>query len=263
MRLAHVILAALASVLLALPSHSANTWGTDLSDLWVNDSEPGWGVNISHQGDMMFVTFFVYGPDGRAKWYVASGMRSRGGGSPFVFDGDLYETIGPYFGGFFNPSAVGYRRVGTVTFNAQFISQGTLTYSVDGVFVTKTINRYLFRYNNLSGSYHASIAGTASGCLINGYVEASVDLSVTHSSNNFVSMTFSLANGASCTMSGNYSQQGRMGRILGSISCSNGSPGTFDGVEIEAGRTGFFIRYSSNYGNGCTEAARIAANRRE
>ena len=60
---------------LALPVHAANPFGTDFSDLWFNPAESGWGVNLNHQMDVIFATLFVYGPDGKAKWYVASDLR--------------------------------------------------------------------------------------------------------------------------------------------------------------------------------------------
>jgi hypothetical protein len=46
----------------------------DANDLWIIPEESGWGANIFHQGNTMFVSLFVYGNDGRARWYTASGL---------------------------------------------------------------------------------------------------------------------------------------------------------------------------------------------
>src|SRR5438552_7996816 len=84
----------------------------DVSDLWWNPAESGWGVNMIMQYDTIFATFFVYGPDGRAHWYVASDMRSTGAPAdmPQYFTGRLYETTGPMVTNApFNPSAAGVR----------------------------------------------------------------------------------------------------------------------------------------------------------
>ena len=48
------------------PSASATTTIPDYGDIWYNapaESQSGWGVNIAQQGEILFVTLFVYGPD--------------------------------------------------------------------------------------------------------------------------------------------------------------------------------------------------------
>jgi len=39
-----------AAILVCAPSvaNALNTWGTDMSDLWWNPNESGWGINIAH-----------------------------------------------------------------------------------------------------------------------------------------------------------------------------------------------------------------------
>src|SRR4051812_50158652 len=37
--------------------------------LWYRgESESGWGVNVAHQGDILFVTWFTYDADRRGMW---------------------------------------------------------------------------------------------------------------------------------------------------------------------------------------------------
>jgi len=55
----------------------ATTATVNYNDLWWDPSESGWGVNMIMQYDTIFATFFIYGPDGKARWYTASDMKSR------------------------------------------------------------------------------------------------------------------------------------------------------------------------------------------
>lgn len=114
------------------------------SELWWNPSESGWGVNVIQQNNVLFITLFVYGADGKATWYVGPATTSTTGAG--YYTGPLYVTTGPPFQGAFNPSAVTNRQVGTITFDASCAtcdswSKARLTYTVDGVRVDKTIER--------------------------------------------------------------------------------------------------------------------------
>lgn len=249
------------SLLAAPMAEAANTWGTDLSDFWWNPNEAGWAVNVTHQGEILFATIYVYGPDSRVRWYVASSMQSFGGTNEFTFVGDLYETSGPYWGsGTFNPAQVSARKVGTATFTAAAVNSATLVYSVDGVQATKALERYTFRSNNLAGSYLGASRNTVSGCVSgNGNYEDTAYFVVTHSTTGSVSISATFSGGATCTYSGAYTQAGKMGRIAGTLSCSNGARASFDAFEIEASYQGFFARYIASYGGSCMETGRIVA----
>jgi hypothetical protein len=41
-------------------------------DLWWNPNEPGWGVNITHQGKKLFATLFTYEANNQGVWLVMS-----------------------------------------------------------------------------------------------------------------------------------------------------------------------------------------------
>jgi hypothetical protein len=259
-------LLAIAALLIAAipPIHAsaANSWGTDVSDLWWNPNENGWGANIAHQGEVLFLTLFVYGSDSQVKWYVGSALASQGGNSAYTFSGPLYQTTGPFLGGTFNPSNVGVRQVGTATVTLTAIESATLSYSVDGVSVTKSIQRQTFRNNNLSGSYIGALIGSATGCGSNsGSFAHAAQASISHSGTT-VSIAASLDNGLSCTYPGTYQQSGRMGSIVGTFSCSNGGRGTYEAFEIESSYQGFFMRYNANWGGGCLESGRIGGMKR-
>jgi hypothetical protein len=115
-----------------------------VQDLWWNPSESGWGINFAHQGDTLFATLFTYDAGGRATWFVMSAGRKQADGS---YSGELYRTRGPAFNAApFEPIGPGnIVQVGTM--HVRFpddIEHGLLTYSIDGVTVTKAITRQVF-----------------------------------------------------------------------------------------------------------------------
>ena len=118
----------------ATPNYQALWWASPPG------SESGWGVNIAHQGDTLFATWFTYAPGGRGQWLVMSnGARTAAN----TYSGDLYRTTGPAF----NASswgAVTVTRAGSGTFTFIDAENGTFAYNVDGVAQAKAIARQSF-----------------------------------------------------------------------------------------------------------------------
>jgi YVTN family beta-propeller protein len=115
------------------------------SDLWWRSpagAESGWGVNIAHQGDILFATWFTYATGGRGQWLVMSnGART----APGTYSGALYRTTGPAFSANpWNPSQVTVTPVGTATFTFGDSNSGTFAYTVDGISQTKPITRQAY-----------------------------------------------------------------------------------------------------------------------
>jgi hypothetical protein len=250
-------LAALLGTLAALSAH-ASSFSTDVSDLWWNPNESGWGLNVIQQNDILFATMFVYSSSGAPAWYVGSAVtfQSNNGGV-ITYSGPLYQTAGPYFGGGFNPANVTNRPVGTITLRLTDIANATLTYSVDGLTVTKAITRQTWRNNNLSGTYVGATIGTYSGCPSgNGYSEEAGIIGISH---NGASISVALSSG--CVATGTYRQFGRMGDIEGTISCTNGAIGQFVAFELEPNISGLTGRAMSQYG-ACRWEGRIGGLRR-
>ncbi|HUQ27073.1 MAG TPA: hypothetical protein VM051_00680 [Usitatibacter sp.] len=120
----------------------------DATGLWIKPDESGWGVSVYHQGDTLFASLFVYGPDGQPRWYTASAMTA----GPTSYTGPLTEATGPYFGaGSFNPAAVTRRTVGTMSM-ALDSTGANLSYSVDGTQVSKRVIRFTMRPLDLNGN---------------------------------------------------------------------------------------------------------------
>ena len=112
--------------------------------LWWNPAESGWGVNFNHQGNTLFGTLFTYEASRAPLWLVMSNGAMQSDGVTFI--GDLYRTTGPAFNA--NPftpiGAANVTTVGTMTVSFVDVNAGTLRYTVNGVEVTKVIQRQVF-----------------------------------------------------------------------------------------------------------------------
>ena len=117
------------------------TYARNYQDLWWNPAEPGWGINLAHQGDTLFATLFTYRDDGRGVWFVMSDGRRQAGTSDFT--GTLFRTAGPSFNAQpWTPATAA--PVGTMRISFADGNSATLSYTVDSVSVTKTIQRQVF-----------------------------------------------------------------------------------------------------------------------
>jgi subtilisin family serine protease len=117
---------------------------TNFQDLWWKspaNSESGWGINFTHQGDTIFATWFTYGFDGKPLWLGAVANRT----SPGVYAGDLFTTTGPAFNAVpWEPSKVADTTVGRATLTFTDGNSATFDYTVNGASQTKPITRQVF-----------------------------------------------------------------------------------------------------------------------
>jgi hypothetical protein len=126
--------------------------------LWWNSpsgSEAGWGLNIAHQGNILFATWFTYDADGKGMWLVVpraelqpmDGYDPYYGMMPAVFEyvGPIYRTSGPSFDAArFDPNAVTVTQVGDADFRFTSPNAGSFSYTVNGVSGGKAITRQVF-----------------------------------------------------------------------------------------------------------------------
>jgi lysyl endopeptidase len=128
---------------LCLPATGARTALTNHQDLWWNAAEPGWGLNVTQQGDVIFATLFTYDATGHGLWLVMSGGARQPDGS---FLGDLYRATGSAFDAqpFIANTAANLAKVGTLRLAFSDGTRGTLDYSVDGIAISKAITRQVF-----------------------------------------------------------------------------------------------------------------------
>jgi lysyl endopeptidase len=117
-----------------------NPGSGNFTDLWYTVSEAGWGINLNHQGDIIFATLYTYDASGAPLWLFMSNGDKQSDGS---YAGSLYRATGPAFNaspwGPFHPTPVGTMRL---SFSSG--SAGVLVYTYNGVSVTKNITRYQF-----------------------------------------------------------------------------------------------------------------------
>ncbi len=112
--------------------------------LWWNapaGSEPGWGINLQHEGNVIFLTWFTYDVNGNPWWLVMTADLMTDG----TYRGTLYETRGPpFFATPFDPAAVVVMPVGTGTLTFSDRDNGVFAYTIGAVSQIKTITREVF-----------------------------------------------------------------------------------------------------------------------
>jgi hypothetical protein len=122
---------------------------TNYTDLWwatPAGSEAGWGINLTHQGDIIFASWFTFDRDHTPMWLVVQATKT----APGVYAGtQVYRLSGPAFntvpfppiGAPGGPTGV---IVGTATFTFANGNDATFNYTVDGATQTKSITREVF-----------------------------------------------------------------------------------------------------------------------
>jgi hypothetical protein len=111
-------------------------------DLWWKipaGSESGWGINYTHQGDVIFATWFTYDANGKP-WWLAFVANKTG---PGLYTGDVFTTSGPPFNAVpWGP--VVETTVGTVTLTFTDGNNASFAYTVNGISQVKPITRQIF-----------------------------------------------------------------------------------------------------------------------
>jgi hypothetical protein len=104
-------------------------------------AEAGWGINLAHQGDVIFATWFTYDATGKAWWLTMTANATTSN----IYSGTLYQTHGPAFSAIpFSPAAVTVSAVGTGTLTFSDNDNGSFHYTVNGTEQTKPITRQVF-----------------------------------------------------------------------------------------------------------------------
>jgi hypothetical protein len=110
-------------------------------------SEAGWGINLTHQGDQIFVTWFTFAHDHTPMWLVGTANKT----APGVYTvTQLARLTGPPFNAvpfppLNSPGGPTFSVVGSATFTFTDGNTATFNYTVDGVTQTKTITRQVLQ----------------------------------------------------------------------------------------------------------------------
>jgi len=112
--------------------------------LWWNSpagSESGWGINLEHESDTIFATWFTYDASGKGLWLSMTARASAAG----TFAGALMQSTGPAFSAVpFSPAQVKNATVGSAALTFSDNNSATFAYILKGITQTKTITRQVF-----------------------------------------------------------------------------------------------------------------------
>ena len=108
--------------------------------LWWDSAENGWGINLAHQGDQIYLTWYTYDATGKASWLAMLAQKS----TPGVYTGSIIELHGPAFTASPFAPAPTPLTVGTGTLTFSDASNGTFAYTAKSVSQSKSITRYPF-----------------------------------------------------------------------------------------------------------------------
>jgi len=120
---------------------STLTPGSVMTGLWWNASESGWGVMLTRQSGIVFVTLFTYGSNGDPVWFVASNCVVSADGC----DGKLYEVVGgSALTELWNGANKVVTEVGDISFNFTGEDSGSMQFTINGISDSKEIVRQVW-----------------------------------------------------------------------------------------------------------------------
>ncbi len=114
---------------------------TDYTSLWWNPDESGWGVSITQQFSTIFAAIYTYDANRNPIWYVATQCP--------VFNKSCTSPLYQVNGGriptdVWGTPALNIRPIGNATFSFTDGSNGTMTFSINGVPNFKVITKQIF-----------------------------------------------------------------------------------------------------------------------
>lgn len=140
----NLILALCCLVGFARPSPAQTPDPVNLTAIWFNQSEAGYGVNVVHQGSILFVAWYTYGADGKVLWLLAAATRQADGryvGPIDTFDGQPFNQIN-------NAQAwTASNRVGEARLQLQADGKLDFGYTVNGITQSKRLEKVAFVAN--------------------------------------------------------------------------------------------------------------------
>lgn len=246
-------------VALSFAMLAANAWSAiDYTDSWWTPAEPGWGANLAQQANTIFVTFYVYGNDGKATWFTALLARDGNGER---FTGVLNRTSGTPFAAL-NWNGYGIAPAGSATFTATSSTAGTLAYSVDGFNVTKTIERITLAPLNVAGVYLGGVSGRRSGCQGAAVILDPIQIEVLHLTSTGairIDQRSTTTGALFCRMEGVAVQTGKLLTINNaSYNCGDGWNKPARVFNLRPTPGGFEAQWFSDGGGGCTESGQLS-----
>ena len=116
--------------------------------LWWNapaESEPGWGLALAHQGNVIFATWYTYDATGKGLWLSMTASLASTVTTQPAYTGTLSQCSGPAFDSVpFNPSFVRCVAAGTGVLVFTDNNNATFTSTINGATQTRKITRQVF-----------------------------------------------------------------------------------------------------------------------
>jgi len=238
--LRHVLLVAVLWGVILAPSM---VFATIYTDWWWNASQSGHGLNLNQQGNTLTAAWYTYDQTGAGMWLTFA--------APLIGNtatGSLIRTTGPALGTPFNPNQVVRTIVGQGTFTFTDASHATFAYTVLGVSGTLSLIRFTIGPIPLNGGYLGGAVELYSGCLNpanNGTYAFSAGLVVSTIGTTIVIQE--ILSGGSCTVSGQYAQNGSKVSAQGTFTCTNGTGGTWSSNDVTVTEDAFVAKVTLQY----------------
>ena len=220
--------------------HANAALSPDPTGLWYDPAESGWGLSVAQQGETSFAVLFVYDATNHPVWYVASDLHAPSSNPPAgpMVTGTLYRTMGPWFGGAFDPHAVTLTPVGTLTLQYSEPGHQSLQvgYTIDGISVAKSVRAQTWADGGalLPGSYVGGLrvaAKSAPNCDDLGFTPIdparAFNFQVIADQPPQMHLIWGTGIDTICVAVGQYAQHGQHGSLTGVIGC-----GVFDVVSV-------------------------------
>jgi hypothetical protein len=109
---------------------------------WAGKAEDGWGMSITQHGIIQFIVIYAYDSAGKPLWYVIPG--GSWNAAQTAFTGDVYLPTSSPFNAYNKAQFKINASVGTATVTYTGSGTGTLSYTINGISATKSIQRQLF-----------------------------------------------------------------------------------------------------------------------
>lgn len=242
-------------MLFTLPSAFASK---DYQDWWWDPAQSGMGFNVGHQGNTVFLMWFLYADDGKGTFLQLAGPMSGD-----VLQGTLYRTAGKPPGPSFNSAAVSATAVGSASIRFTSEKTAVFTYSYEGKTGSINLQRYSFGAVDFAGKKRYGGKGTLSSCSLasnNGTRYGSGDMTIIKSATGINLYEYS-DSGSVCVSLLTLAQNGVVTTGSGTTICSGNIEGN---VEVKSLRKvddviigEYSIRYTS--GETCLEQGKFVA----
>ena len=254
-------------VALLLTTAAMSAMALEYTDIYYDVNEPGWGVNLVQSNTFQFLTFYIYGTDGKPTWYTAQ-LTNDGTGT---YTGPLFATMGTYFASPWQGYDI--NQAGTASFHPTDAYHAVLTYTVNGMpAVQKSIQRETLQSYPMAGDYSGAMSGSVSGCtdanLNIPEFRAMYSLQVAQTGDTAAAVTLTFVDpahsGIACSVSGPLTHFGRLYQMANaSIACTGlgldgvARPATIDSLHPTG--QGIEGKLTGQLGAGCHGTLHFAA----